>query len=452
MIGQKSSKPTQDGIGSRVTRGAFLTLINFGGTSGLRLLSNLILTRLLFPEAFGLMALIQVVIAGATMFSDFGIREAIIQDKRGEEQAFIDTAWTLQIIRGFILGAIIYMAAGPISVFFDAPQLGQMLHFSAVIPVLQGFNSIGMHTANKQLLLGRLTLLALSSQILGLVAMVGLAYWLESVWALVYGTMITTLAHTVLSHVWLPLRTSWFVLEGDAVIRMFHYGKFIFFATVAAFFENQGDKLVLGKFIALDQLAIYNIAFFLATVPLLLAFAVTDKVFFPLYAHKPPSESPENKKKIDKARFVFSGALFFGVALLALIGDWLIRFLYDERYYAAGPVLVLIALASMPRLIALSYEKVPLAFGDSKSFAIYKVSTAFLQFGLTVFGVQKFGLVAAVFAPAITAVIAYPFLIRIAIKHKAWSPVHDGLFAGLTVIIAILTMLFYGNLLQDVSS
>jgi len=448
MISRLKNNLMRDGIGARASRGALLTVLNFGGTSGLRLFSNLVLTRLLFPEAFGLMALIQVVIAAATMFSDFGLREGIIQDKRGEEQAFLDTAWTLQNIRGWVLGTIIYLSASPIAVFFDTPQLTQMLHFSAVIPVLQGFNSLGMHTASRQLLLGRLTSLALVSQLIGAITMIVLAYILQSVWALVYGTIVGAVAHTIISHLWLPLKTNWFTLETDATKRLFSYGKYIFLATVAGFFVNQGDKLVLGKFVSLEELAIYNIAFFLATVPLLLAFAINDNVMFPLYRHRPPGESADNKTKLDRARFAVTGTLFAGITIIVLIGDGLIQILYDARYYSAGPVLIMIALASMPRLIMLSYEKVPLAFGNSKSFSFFKVSTAILQFGLTIVGVQQFGLPAAILAPTITALIAYPFLIKIAKTYDAWSPKHDAVFACIFLVVAAIVFWLHGDLFQ----
>jgi hypothetical protein len=63
---------------------------------------DLILTRLLFPEAFGLMALVQVFMGGLQMFSDLGVNMSIIQSKRGEDPDFLNTAWTFQILRGLI--------------------------------------------------------------------------------------------------------------------------------------------------------------------------------------------------------------------------------------------------------------------------------------------------------------------------------------------------------------
>ncbi|MFN3500356.1 MAG: oligosaccharide flippase family protein, partial [Pannonibacter indicus] len=74
-------------------RGTAISLAGTGGQQLLRLASNLALTRLLFPEAFGLMALIQTFMVGLQMFSDIGIRPSIIQNKRGEEADFLNTAW-----------------------------------------------------------------------------------------------------------------------------------------------------------------------------------------------------------------------------------------------------------------------------------------------------------------------------------------------------------------------
>ena len=94
---------TRPGLFARALRGSALTAGSYAITQGLRLGSNLILTRLLFPEAFGLMALVSVFLVGLAMFSDIGIGPAISHSKRGDEPGFLDTAWTLQVARGVIL-------------------------------------------------------------------------------------------------------------------------------------------------------------------------------------------------------------------------------------------------------------------------------------------------------------------------------------------------------------
>src|ERR1700691_1997111 len=69
----------------------------------IRLGSNLVMTRLLVPSMFGVVAIAQLVIVGLSLFSDVGIKPSVIQSKRGSEPDFLNTVWTTQILRGFIL-------------------------------------------------------------------------------------------------------------------------------------------------------------------------------------------------------------------------------------------------------------------------------------------------------------------------------------------------------------
>ena len=93
-------------INKLAMRGAIWTFVGYGVGQSLRLGSNLILTRLLVPEMFGLMSLINVFILGLSLFSDIGVGPSIIQHKRGDEPEFYNTAWTLQVIRGGALWLI----------------------------------------------------------------------------------------------------------------------------------------------------------------------------------------------------------------------------------------------------------------------------------------------------------------------------------------------------------
>ena len=150
-----------DGARARVMRGTLMTAVNFGGSKGLRLVSNLILTRILFPEAFGMMALITVFSGALEMFSDTGINASIIQSKRGHERIYLNTAWTIQILRGILL----YMAAlffgVPAAEFYGEPMLAQLLPVATLSMVISGFGSTKEATANKKILLGRITAISL---------------------------------------------------------------------------------------------------------------------------------------------------------------------------------------------------------------------------------------------------------------------------------------------------
>ena len=72
----------------------------------LRLGSSLVMTRLLAPEAFGLFAIVTVVSVVLALLADVGIRSAIITHSRGTSVDFLDTAWTVQIVRGVLVSEI----------------------------------------------------------------------------------------------------------------------------------------------------------------------------------------------------------------------------------------------------------------------------------------------------------------------------------------------------------
>jgi O-antigen/teichoic acid export membrane protein len=436
-----------DGYTARASRGSVLMALNFGGQNFLRLASNLLLTRLLFPEAFGLMALVQLVIAGASMVSDFGLRSAVVSDPRGNDPAFLNTAFTLQILRGFVLTIVILVLAGPMARFYDEPQLAEILMLSALIPLISGFNSTRIFSASRELMMGRLTILMLTSQSSGILAMIFLAWLMQSVWALAIGGMVTAIVLAILSHVILPGPPNRLRLEWAAARRLFGFGKYIFLATLSSFIIAQGDKAILGKYVSLDDLAIYNIGFFLASVLWLLSRNLNDQIVFPLYARKPPAESEENRRTLGKARFALTGVVMLGTGIIALIGVPLVTFLYDPRYEAAGPVLVLVALAVMPRLITQSYEKLPLAAGNSGRYALIMMCSAAAQLGLTLIGVQAYGLLGAILAPLLSWCLVYPLIVCVARTYKGWSPLHDLTYILVALGFAALTLwLWYDDL------
>lgn len=440
---------TEKGMRARAIRSAGFTAVKFGGQNFLRLASNLVLTRLLFPEAFGIMAIVQVVLGGVAMFSDLGIRASIVQNVRGGEPDFLNTAWTIQIIRGFILGFVVFFAAGPVATFYDTPILSDILKVVAIVPVIQGFASTRLATASRNLFLGRMVGLQIGTQFVGIIVMIVLAWWLESVWALVIGSIVGPLLTSVLSHVVIPGIPNRLRLEKEALKELFNFGKYIFFTTIAVFFANQGDKAVLGKFVSLSELAIYNIAFFLASVPALLGKALDSAVMFPLYSRRPPSESESNRRKINRARFLITGVLMAGLAVLALSGDWLVRLLYDPRYHGAGPFMILITLVAMPRVIIASYSSLPLAAGHSGRFAILVTTGATLEFGFLFLGASAYGVVGVILGPLLAAILYYPLLVFMTRRYRGWDARHDAVYVPLALVLGAAVFYIHQDLLLD---
>ncbi|MFM6402608.1 oligosaccharide flippase family protein, partial [Planktothrix sp.] len=104
-------------LSKKAIQGTIWTLFGYGGSQVLRFGGNLILTRLLVPELFGLMALVNTFITGLNLFSDVGIRPSIIRSQRGDDPEFLNTAWTIQVFRGLGLWIICLLITVPLAKF-----------------------------------------------------------------------------------------------------------------------------------------------------------------------------------------------------------------------------------------------------------------------------------------------------------------------------------------------
>jgi O-antigen/teichoic acid export membrane protein len=440
MVQNLLSQFRGDGLRGRALRGSALTFVQFGVSNALRLGSNLILTRLLFPEAFGLMALVMVVMTGLAMFSDLGFRPAIIQSPRGDDPVYLDTAWTLQIARGIILWLFACALATPVATFYDAPMLAQLLPVAGLAAIVEGFNSTRLATANRHMMLSRVVAATISAQFVGIVIMIALAWATKSIWAIVIGNLAGSFTLMTLSHLILPGHPNRFRFERPAFAQLFSFGKYIFLSTVAGFLITQGDRAVLGKHVALADLALYNIAFFLASVPSLLSGAMVDRIIFPLYANRPPSKSAENRQQIAKARFMTTGALLAIGTVIAVSGDFLIGFLYDPRYHGAGPILVLLSLSFMPGLIVASYNGLPLAAGHSGRFAVLVTMQAVVQVLLVLYAALHYGLRGVVFVPFLSTLVIYPLMVSLVRRYGGWDPRHDAVYIAVVSLVMAATV------------
>lgn len=417
------------GLFARAGRAAGLTAAGFVTAQVLRLAANLVLTRLLFPEAFGLMALVTVVLVGLAMLSDVGLGPAIAQHARGDEPDFLDTAFTLQVIRGALLWLATLALAWPVAALYGAPELLLLLPVAGLSLLVNGFLPTRIETAARHLHLGRVTAIDLAAQLAGIAVMVAAAIAWGSVWALVAGTLAGSAARLALARRLLPGRPDRLRWEQAAARDLVGFGKWIFLSTALAFLIAQGDKAILGTVLPLGPLGIYNIGFFLASVPSLLGTAVVGRVMIPLYRETTATAPAAARLRLRRMRAGLTAGLMALVLLLAALGEPLVGLLYDPRYGAAGGVVVAIALIQLPQVIGLSYDQAALAAGDSRGFFALFAARAAVQLGAFVAGLLLGGLPGALVGQGMAMLAAHGLIIRLARRHRVWDAAHDGGFA-----------------------
>lgn len=359
-------EPEKGGLARRALSASAVEVSTYGLAQVIRLASSMILTRILFPEAFGIMAMLSVVLYGLHMLSDVGILQAVIQSDRGEEPAFLHTAFTMQAIRGVALWLMACVLTWPMSLMFKEPQLLWIIPLGALGSVLYGFTSMRLCLLRREVRPLPIAVVELSAQVLGTVATVFAAYVLKmGVAALVVGTICNSVVHTAGSHLLPHSHRDRFAIEPRARHDILNFGRWIFASSAVTFVAARGDQVLLGRLLGAVNLGFYNIALTLAEAPEALAQRVIGGVLYPLYARIHNERPQDLARAYYRSRLAFDAVLQTSLGGLYALAPWIIDLLYDDRYQGAYPMLQILALRTGFGLMAVPCETALTARGLS---------------------------------------------------------------------------------------
>jgi O-antigen/teichoic acid export membrane protein len=356
-------------ISSTAVRGSVWTLGGYAIGQLVRFGSNLILTRLLFPAVFGEMALVTIFMQGLQMFSDVGIGPAIVQSSR-EDAKFLNTAWTISTARGWLLWLGSWAIAAPVATFYDQPVLKWLMPVAGFEAVLRGMESTSMYTVQRHLRLERLTLIDLGSQLVSIVAIIGLVLvdravygpdHAGAIWAVLVGGLAGSALRLGLSFGILPGHRPRFAWDSKAARSVFVFGRWVFVSSLLTFMAGQADRLVFGKMIPIALLGVYNIAAMLAVMPTQIIQTLGSRILFPAYSRMAGQGDLREVHWRARLPLLLGG----GAAVTGLIacGPFLIRVLYDQRYEQAGWILQFLAAGAWLQILESTNSAALLAQG-----------------------------------------------------------------------------------------
>ena len=164
------------------------------------LIRTFILARLLMPGDFGLVGVMLIVTGLVEGAAALGLRSALVQ--RSEiGRRHLDTAWTVDIVRG-VLSAAAILALAPITAsFFDAPDAVNLIRFAALAPLVHGLTNIGTVHFDRDLEYRKKFILQGSRFSVDIAVSVTAAFILHNAWALAFGLVAGAVVAMVLSYV-----------------------------------------------------------------------------------------------------------------------------------------------------------------------------------------------------------------------------------------------------------
>ncbi len=417
---------------SRVVGAGSWTLLGHSLALVVRLIGTLVLSRIFYPEVFGILAVIAAVQIIITLLTDIGLRQAVVQSRNGSNRVFLNTAWTVQAIRGFaIWGVGGCFAAGlafadslhilpPNSVYVH-PGLPAYIAVASSSAAILGFQSMKSITASRDLSLKRLIAIDLAVQIFILVFSIVFGWLTGSIWsylgALIFGSALTVL----LSHTVLVGPADRFCWDRAALRELFRFGRWTFISSALSAFAINGDRLMLGGWVDASRLGYYSIASNLASI----AEGSTNQLFgsvaFPALSEAARTSPRRLADVCNRMRWFTDTALLFMSGFLFATGVLIIRILYDQRYADAGWMLQYLSFGLLFVRYGL-YQSAFLALGRPEYVTVLNITKLVSLFTLVPFLYYSFGLPGAVIGFAIHMLPTTLWIFYFNAKHGLNNP------------------------------
>ncbi len=409
-VAHASSAP-RPSLKKKAMHGAAWTVGGHGARMVLRLGSNLVLTRLLFPEAFGLMALVHLFRRGLEMFSDIGTGPAVMQHPRAEEKIFQDTAWSIQVVRGFALWLICCALAIPVAMLYDEPILTYLLPITGITAVVLGFTPTKVIIAQRSLKLKEVTLTQVISQFIGVSVMVVWAYLYPSVWALAWGTVVGIVVQVALMSYFVPGGGNKLRWERSSARDLFSFGKWIFLATAVFFVADQLDRALIAAYLGMGMLGVYSIGFTLAEAPRVINQQLIRRVLYPALVQVKRERPEDVSSAFYKARKSLD---WLFLPMLGLIsgggGTIVVMLLYDYRYYEAGWIFQALSMKAAFRCVLEPAETCLVALGFPRYATLQQVIRLIWIVSALPLGWYWFGALGLVIPVALAELVVLPVL------------------------------------------
>ena len=337
------------------------SLLGSGGKGVIRFVSNLILTRLLFPEAFGLMGTAMLVLTLVQVFSDTGIKTALIQHKQGDRKEYINTSFIIALVRSAILFAALLILIQPIAEFYQRPELKPILLIMSFAFLAEGLLNPALPLLIKSMRIEKQVAYSIGSQLAGFVTTLVLVLSLRSVNALALGYLMTSVYRVIISYLILPYlpRLKWDKQAGRDLIR---FGKFIIINTMITWAAMNMDRFFIGKILGMEDLGQYSIALYIGLFLSETLVQVFSQSYFPAVSSIADQIQRVQEIYSRTSRLILAMAGPF-LLLPVLFAQELIGILYDPRYGAAAVALFWIGLRANIQVVSNLQSGTLLALG-----------------------------------------------------------------------------------------
>ena len=423
----------------RVARGgAWLGALN-GVESVLRIARNVLLARILAPDAFGVLAVVLAVSAAFESFTEIGIRQAVVQNPRGGDEAFLNGAWWLSAGRAVVLYVAGFCAAPLVASIYANPGLVPLIRVAFLNVLFNGLISAKAYVAVKQMDFRRWGLIVSGGNVCGVVVGLAAAWAMRSVWGLVIGLVAEGAFRCALSYALAPYRPGWRV-EREHLASLLRFTRGMVGLPILYFVFMRTDVFVLGKLTTAAALGLYTMASALARAPGQFVDSLMAQVGMPAFSELQGQNERTNRALVQvTAAVVAIGAP--GAVFAALYAREILGLAYGEAYVAAAVPFAIMAATGILQTANVPVATLYFSIGRPELQRVCSIVRVIVLLALIVPLSSRFGLSGAAASVAAATVIGYAVqlwwlrrltgltarrYLRVFVSPLAWSGVIGG--------------------------
>ena len=332
------------GLGGRVARGALVILAAQGVRIAVQVLSVVVLSRLLSPRDYGLIAMVLAVIGVADVFRDLGLSTAAVQARTLTAAQRSNLFW-INTALGTVLGAVAFAAAPALALVYDQPELADVTRVLALTFLLNGVATQYRADLTRRLLFSRLAVADVLSPVVGLGVGVALAADGAGVWALVgqqlaqYVVMMTVV---VTAGRWRPGRPD----RRTPMDGLLRFGWNMVGVQLIGYAARNVDSLTIGTRFGAEALGLYNRAFQLLMTPLGQLRGPTTQVALPALSAL-QEDARRHAEYLRRGQLALGYTFVAGLALVVGAALPVTEVFLGDQWGSVTPLLRLLALAGI---------------------------------------------------------------------------------------------------------
>lgn len=372
---EPTAKPAH--LQSTFIRGAAWGMAMRWGIKLLGLISTVILARIISPEDYGVVAMAMLFVGVAEVLVDFGADTNILR-KQALDRDFIDSAWSLRIIQGGAVAALLALSAPLAGIYFNEPRVVWVVWVVAASLLFASFGNIGITLARKNFEFGLEFRYRVITKLIGVIATIIAALFLKDYRALVVGLVLGHVMGVLLSYLMHPYRPAWNTIQIRA---MWGFSKWLLVSGIGHFVARKADQLIAGRMGNAHELGIYTMGAEIGHMPTSELGPPIMRAFLPTL-----SAIKHDKARVRAAVLKTLGAIntltLAAACGFAAVAEPLTLVLLGEKWIGVAPFIAIFAIVGAFKVAVSPFSSLLLLLGHSKLHAriIWVELLAFLVF------------------------------------------------------------------------